>query len=417
MTCLKYINQKKMKNKILLAFCISLINIKANAQYTSDTSLVKKDFQFTFITPLGSNGALAHKCVNRISLNMIAGISGGIEGLELGGFCNVVRKNVYGIQLAGFSNSVLGDVNGLQGAGFVNYSGGKLTGLAGSGFCNVNLGKTKGGQISGFANYNGDSLYGVQMSGFANCNLGNFKGIQTSGFVNYNHKQFYGLQGSGFVNVCGNDLKGAQLAGYANITKGNVEGMQASGFVNVAKKVKGIQLGIINVADSIDGISIGFLNIVKKGLHQIEISSDEMRFTNLAIRTGTHKFFNVFDAGFTSRKGGLLWHFGYGIGTSIKLSEKFRTECILSAHHLSQGLMYFGTSEQYKLYIGVDYKISSKIHLAAGPTFNLYLGDALLPAYEKTYSNVAPYSMLNQTNSYGYNYKAWIGGKIALRFF
>ncbi len=406
-----------MINRFFLTVSAVGLSLLSIAQVPADSGYLRRDFQFTFVTPMGTNGIQSHKCINRVSINLFGGVSAGLEGIEVGGFSNVVRKNVHGIQLAGFSNAVFGNVTGLQGAGFVNYSGGDFFGLAGAGFCNVNLGKTTGGQFSGFANYNGDSLYGAQMSGFANCNLGDFKGIQASGFVNFNRKNFIGLQGAGFVNVSGGQFKGAQLAGFANLNRGNIEGVQASGFVNVAKKVKGAQVGFINIADSIDGVSIGFLSVVKNGLHQVEFSADEMGFTNMAIRTGTHKFYNVFEAGFTSRNGGLLWHMGYGIGSSVKINDKFRADAVLSSHHVSKGLLYAGTSELYKLYLGVEYKIAPKMHLAAGPTFNLYLGDALLPAFEKTYSKIAPYTLLNETNTNGFNYKAWVGGKIAIRFF
>jgi len=403
-----------MIRQIITVAIITLFVLTAKAQ--QGDSLINRDFQFTFITPLGTNGIMAHKYCNKVSINVLAGVSGGIEGVEVAGFSNVVRRNMRGIQLAGFSNAVLGHVNGIQGAGFVNYSGGNLQGLAASGFCNVNIGKTKGAQVAGFINYNGDSLYGLQSSGFANCNWGPLTGGQLAGFVNFNRKSFQGVQAAGFANVCGHHLKGAQLAGFVNFASGNIEGVQAAGFLNVAKKVKGAQLGVINVADSIDGLAIGFLSIVKNGLHQVEVSADEMRFSNVSIRTGTHKFYNVFEAGFSSRQNGLLWHMGYGAGTSFKLTEKLRSDVVLSAHHVSKGLLYNGTSELYKLYVGVEYKLGSKMHLAAGPTFNLYLGDALLPAFEQTYSKIAPYTLLNETNANGFNYKAWIGGRLAIRF-
>ena len=223
-------------------------------QDKTDSTVIQKDFQFTFITPLGTNGTNAPKCVNKLSLNLLAGIAYGVDGIELGGFMNVVRRDVKGIQLAGFANSVFANVKGIQGAGYFNYAGGNLLGVQASGFTNVNLGKTTGGQFAGFVNYNGDSLYGAQLSGFANCNVGDLKGAQLAGFANYNHRSFYGLQGSGFVNVNRGNMKGAQLAGFGNLCFGDMEGMQVSGFMNVAKKVKGAQIGLLNVADSVDGV-------------------------------------------------------------------------------------------------------------------------------------------------------------------
>jgi hypothetical protein len=152
-------------------------------------------------------------------------------------------------------------------------------------------------------------------------------------------------------------------------------------------------------------------------VHQLEVSSDELFYTNLSIRTGGHRFYNVFTSGFSPRNGTTLWHIGYGVGTSFRIKERFRSDVTLSAQHVSNGLFCYGTSELCKLYIGAEYKLSKKCHIAAGPTFNLYFGDMYLQDFETKYNNFAPYSFLNETNSAGFNFKAWVGGKIAIRFF
>ncbi|MES2680943.1 MAG: hypothetical protein V4635_13710 [Bacteroidota bacterium] len=371
-----------------------------NAQTETKEEPKERPFQLTLITPLGTNGIESHKTVNKVSLNIFGGVAGGVNGLELGGFANVDIKNVKGLQMAGFTNVVLRDVKGAQFAGYLNYSGGNFTGAAFSGLSNINLKNLRGAQFTGFFNLNKDSLVGAQFAGFCNTNFGNLRGGQFSGYFNYNHR----------------NLKGAQLAGFGNINAGDVEGAQVSGFFNYAKKVKGFQLAFINIADSVEGASIGFLNIVKKGLHQVEISADELFYTNVSVRTGVHRFYNIFSAGVSPRSGALLWHIGYGIGTSLKVNENLRSDIAVSAQHVSSGLFYHATSELYKVYIGMEYKLRSKCYLAAGPTFNMYFGDALLPAYAKTYSKVAPYSLLNETNSEGFNFKGWIGAKVAIRF-
>jgi hypothetical protein len=360
----------------------------------------ERPFQLTFIPPIGTNGIECIRTTNRVSLNVLGGLNKGLNGLELGVFANVLLKDMKGVQMAGFTNVVLGNSKGAQMAGYVNYSGGSFEGGAFSGFANVNRGKLTGGQFAGFCNVNLDSL----------------KGGQLAGFCNYNHRQVKGLQGSGFANLAMGGVQGAQLSGFANLAAGDVKGVQASAFFNYAKKVKGLQLGIINIADSVDGASIGLLNLVRKGLHQAEVSVDELFYANLAFRTGTYRFYNVFSAGATSRPGGFSWNIGYGIGTSAKITEKLRTDITVSAHHVSNGLFYHGTSEMYRVYLGVEYKLADKCFIAAGPTFNLYFSDALLPAYDKTYSKMTPYSLFNETNSEGFNFKGWIGAKIAIRF-
>lgn len=362
-------------------FSLSLLTAQTDS---SNAKELHRNFAFTFITPLGTNGMDSWRTVNKVSINLFAGTARGVEGIEVGGFANVTLK----------------DMNGAQGAGFVN----------------AVLGNVKGSQMAGFANYCGGDTKGAAFAGFANANLGNLHGGQFAGFCNYNQKNAKGFQGSGFANVNLGDIKGGQVAGFANVAK-NVDGLQASGFINCAKKVKGAQIGFLNIADSVDGASIGFLSIVRHGLHQLEVSSDELFYTNLSIRTGGHGFYNIVTTGFSPKDGTTLWHVGYGVGTSFKMNERFRSDITLSAQHVSKGLFCYGTSELYKLYIGAEYKLSKKCHIAAGPTFNVYFGDTYLQDFGTKYSNVAPYSLLDETNSSGFNFKAWVGGKIAIRFF
>lgn len=387
-------------SKLFLTVAI-FFAISFNAQTKDSTNKDKeRAFQLTLVTPIGTNGIESIHTINKVSLNIFAGVEAGVNGIELGGFVNVDLKNVIGAQFAGFTNVVLGNVTGAQFSGFTNYSGGDFTGAAFSGFTNANMGTLKGVQFAGFNNFNKNNAIGGQMAGFCNTNFGNLTGGQIAGYFNYNHK----------------NLKGLQVSGFGNITVGDVEGAQISGFFNYAKKVKGVQFSFINIADSVDGVSVGFLNIIKKGLHQVEVSADELFYGNVSIRTGTHRFYNIFTAGASPSGSGLLWNIGYGVGTSVKINEKLRADLNISAQHISKGLFYFATSELYKVYIGVEYKIADKFYLAAGPTFNMYFGDALLPAFASTYNKVPPYSLLNETNSDGFNFKGWIGAKVAIRF-
>ncbi|MFM7022286.1 MAG: hypothetical protein ACKOXB_04855 [Flavobacteriales bacterium] len=352
--------------KTLFILFVCNLFLAANLFAQDSTKLKNTYFQLTLIPPLGTNGWESFKTTNNVSVNIFAGVSGGLNGVEAGGFSNII----------------LHDVKGVQGAGFAN----------------VTL----------------NNLYGCQGSGFANVNLGEAKGAQLAGFVNYNQKKFIGVQGSGFANLALKNFKGAQLAGFANIVKDSLQGVQVSGYFNYAKYVKGAQIGFINVADSVDGISLAFLSIVKKGLHQLEISADELFYTNLAVRTGTSRFYNVFGLGFGTSNKDFLWNYSYGIGTSLKVNDKWNGDVLLSAQHISKNGFHFGASELYKLYIGAEYRIAKKFTLAAGPTFNLLLTDNLLT---DDYASIAPYSMMNYNTSSDFNLKAWVGGRVALRFF
>lgn len=391
-----------MKTKFILAFGLMFgMGQLLKAQQTMAKDSLVRDFQVTFITPLGTNGIDAYKYTNRFSFNVFAGVSGGTRGLEFGGFINVDNGNVYGVQGAGFLNAVRRDVEGFQGAGFVNANGGSLQGIS----------------CAGFGVFNKGDVKGAQLSGFCNTALGKLKGAQLSGFANFNRDSLNGLQGAGYVNVNLGYVNGLQAAGFLNVARGDVKGAQISGFANIARKVKGIQLGFINIADSVDGASIGYLSIIKKGLHRVEFSSDELFRANASFISGNHLFHNVFSTGFSPSGKKMIWQIGYGCGTSFYVAPKWRTELSLSMHHVSRGLLYHGTSELYRFYAGMEWKLADKIHLAAGPTFNVYLGDALLPDYSGSYKNIAPYALLDETSTYGFNYKAWVGFKASIRFF
>lgn len=364
---------------------IALFFAFAGANLTAQSDEKERPFQFTFVTPLGTNGIYSHKTTNNISINLLAGVSRGVNGCEVGTLANVVLKDVNGAQFVGFANVVLGHVHGGQFAGYLNFSGSNVRGVQFAGLGNICHGELHGGQFA---------------AGF-NINRGGGKGIQVAGHT----------------NVMAGDFKGTQVACGANIATGDLDGSQISVGFNYARKVKGLQIGFINVADSVEGATIGFLNFVKKGVHQIEVSGDEVFYTNLSYRTGTKAFYNIFSLGMRPGSKDNVWQMGYGVGSSFRLKEKWNGEIGLTAHHVSTGDFYWGTSELYRLYVGVEYKVAKKFTIAAGPTFNLYVSDELIPDYATKQKNMLPYYGLDHSTSNDFNLKGWIGGKIALRFF
>ncbi|PBQ33446.1 hypothetical protein CNR22_17235 [Sphingobacteriaceae bacterium] len=365
---------------------IAIGSAKSQKQDTTSTrskEYKERAFSLTFVSPIGTNGLDCYKVSNHVSINILAGVSRGVKGFEAGTLANVTLKDMEGAQFAGFANVVLGNVHGAQFSSYFNYCGKDLKGAGFAGLCNFGLGELHGGQFSAGVNINRKGGKGVQLASWTNVILG--------------------------------DFKGAQIAVGTNVALGTLDGAQI-GMVNVAKKVKGVQVGFVNVADSVDGAAIGFLNIIKHGKHQVEISGDELFYANLSYRAGTDAFYNIFTAGFKPGSKDDLWHFGYGAGTSFKIKEKLKGEINATAHHVSTGGFYWGTSELIRLYCGVEYKIAKKISVAAGPTFNLYMSDALLSDYD-TKKNIPAYHMFNRTTSDDFNVKGWVGGRVALRFF
>lgn len=369
---------------------ITLITLVLSASLNSQTDSIQKNndkeraFQLTFVSPIGTNGLDCYKYTNHFSLNILAGVSKGLNGFEAGTLANVILKDVNGVQFAGFTNVVLGSVNGVQFASYFNYCGKDLKGVTFAGLGNVGLGELHGGQFSAGFNFNRKGGHGVQVAAHTNVVLGNFKGTQ--------------------------------VACIANIATKNIDGAQISAGVNYAKKVKGIQVGLINIADSVDGASIGFLNFIKHGKHQLEFSADELFYTNISYRTGTSSFYNIFSAGYKPGSKDNVWHFGYGAGTSFKLKNKLWADISVTSHHINTNGFSWGTSELTRLYCGVEYKFAKKLSVAAGPTFNFYISDALLSKYNSNKTDIVPYHSFSRTTNDNFNVKGWIGGRIAIRF-
>ena len=418
---------------------INTINVK-------DT--FNRNFQASLIPFLGTNGLLSGNVYNKYSINIFGGYSRGSSLLELGGFFNVDREKVTGAQLAGFFNLVGDSVKGAQLAGFFNVTGKQVNGLQAAGFFNANVGNMNGVQLAGFLNTNVGTTKGFQGAGLANLNVKSVNGISAAGLLNANRFSVAGAQIAGLLNVCADTLAGASIAGLMNLNWYSKKSVEVSGLVNGARRgqnnlqisglvnstakgstmlqiatlvnrahtLKGVQIGLFNYSDSASGVPIGLFSFVKKGLHQIEVYSDELFYANIGLRTGVNGFYNVSSIGFQPNSKQTLWQFGYGFGTSFKIKNKLRGDVTATAHHVSSGKFYFGTSELYKFYAGVEYKFAKKISLAFGPTFNLYWSDELLPDYESTYSNIAPYYSFNKALAYDFNLKGWFGAKLALRF-
>lgn len=308
--------------------------------------------QVSILPGMGTNGMEAGNYTNNVSFNIIAGYNGGVEGLELGGFSNTIKKDVLGLQFAGFSNQVMGQVTGIQGAGFSNFNkkGGNAVQMAG--FVNTNLGATNGIQGAGFSNLVKGEFNGLQMSGFSNVVTGNALGIQGSGFSNVVTGDLQGLQVSGFSNVVTDSLVGIQGTGFVNISKSYIQGLQVAGFVNASKeldgyqfsgfanatgKLNGMQVGFINIADTVErGAPIGFLSIVKKGYHKVELSANETMNANLTFKTGVKGFYNILNAGIRPLPNNkLVWSYGYGIGSMAQMSDKWAFNTDLIFNHVN----------------------------------------------------------------------------------
>lgn len=189
---------------------------------------LRRRFQLSFLPKIGTNRGLDAKVENDFSINILAGQSAAVRGVELAGLGNFTKKRVRGVQAAGLFNLVKGSAAGIQLAGLFNQTADTLSGVQAAGLVN------SAGQIDGFA-------------------------VQTAGLVNFSGKEsaFEGVQIGGVLNVA-NEINGVQVSGIVNKAR-RVRGHQI-GLFNSAKKMRGLQIGLFNQSKDLRGLQIGLIN-------------------------------------------------------------------------------------------------------------------------------------------------------------
>ncbi len=110
--------------KFALLFLALYLQMSSHSQTPGKDSVALRTsvFHLSFVTPVGTNGMDSWNTINKISVNLIAGCSGGVDGAEFSGFGSLIRTDVKGFQGAGFANAVLGKTEGAQFAGFSNFT-------------------------------------------------------------------------------------------------------------------------------------------------------------------------------------------------------------------------------------------------------------------------------------------------------
>ncbi|MEL7001407.1 MAG: hypothetical protein AAFN93_01595 [Bacteroidota bacterium] len=338
-----------------------LVNTNISAQDTED-KVSKMPAQITFLYPLGSNGIRSYEVVNNLSINVLAGISGGVDGVEVGGLANFSRGDIRGSQFAGLVNSSLGDLNGVQAAGLVNFNKGHID--------------------------------GVQVAGLVNSGLKTVRGAQIAGLVNAPVKDIDGIQVAGLVNVGLGNVNGSQISGLANVAVKRVTGSQI-GLVNYTGKLKGFQIGLINVADSVeDGAGFGLITYYRNGYHRFEIGATETFYANVSFKSGVEKFYLIYTVGFKTENNRSFWAPGVGFGTLFKLNNKlaFNTDFIASQVNEDE----WWTNELNMLNtmkVNFAYDLNDRLSFYGGPTFNVVVsgirdrennvvGDSFSPSWD-----------------------------------
>jgi len=436
---------------------------------------VFRKVQFSFLPFLSTNKFFTGNAANDYSINVIAGYTQEVRIVEFGGVQNIVRNNVRYGQFAGVGNIVGGSFTGFQAAGVYNITSKSFTGAQTAGVFNIAGKNVDGVQIAGVWNIARDSIQGCQVAGVFNT-AKSLEGSQISGVLNIAKNDAGSCQVAGVTNIADGKFEGPQIAGVNNVsssidgtqiggvvnTANEVSGVQIAGVLNVASKLdgvqiaevmnyahdcdgvqiaqvmnyadefdgvqiscclnkatffKGFQISLLNLADSCKGTPIGLFSYVKNGYHKVDLSADEIFYSNITFRTGVKYFHNLIIAGI--RPDNFikpLWTVGYGLGTTFGNENSLLFDIDLSVQRISKGKFSLSANDLYKFYFGFDKKIFSNTSLAIGITYNLFISDTKASGYKSTFDNLAPYTLSNTTKSNGLNLKTWIGCKVALRF-
>ncbi len=378
-------------------FIIGAIALTSLSSFSQEDSTLTRATQVSFIYPIGTNGVDATKYTNNFSFNVLYGLNGGLNGVEIGGLVNSNIGAVNGAQFAGIANINGATAHGFMGAGIANVIKDSSNSISGAGIANVCGGNFVGLQMAGIANAVKGDFLGGQMSGIANFNHGDFKGAQLSGIANTSTGNFYGLQGSGIANFVGGDLQGAQV-----------------GLVNRARKIKGFQLGLINVANDFEsGVPLGLISYVKNGYHAVELAGGDAVYGNLNFKLGVEKLYNIYKIGFAPNGSEQYFTYGLGLGSKLNFTEKFGLSIEGSASHIVHQNFNPRLDMLNKLDVNFRYALGDHFDLFAGPSFNVYLSQHD-PETESSALNV-PYSLFthNWGNGEGQTYM-WLGANAGI---
>jgi hypothetical protein len=417
---------------------------------TNIKDTIYKKYQVSFVPMIGTNLRLSGNVINDYSFNILGGYSRGtrraelaglfnidredagvvqvaglvnavggkMDGVQVGGLFNLVRKKVNGVQLSGLANISWDTVNAFQAAGLFNFTRRYNNSFQLAGLFNTSLDYSEGVHVAGLFNTSFKSHKGLQISGLVNTVIGNLEGVQVSSLINVATISVDGFQYATVLNFAGGNVNGLQLSGLINFTGKEIVGVQFAPILNYATKVYGSQIGLFNFSDSCKGTPIGLLSYVHSGYHRLEFSADEVFYLNASLRTGTEKFHNILFAGADPEFGDtVLWTFGYGLGSSFKLNNKFLLDVDLTSQQVNNGEVGPKINLINKLHVGFEYKVSKGIHLNTGPVLSAQVTNPEFQEYPDIFSKIKPQFIYDKDLDKDLNLRMWLGWKVGLRFF
>ncbi|WP_257666535.1 hypothetical protein [Parapedobacter tibetensis] len=225
--------------------------------------------------------------------------------------------------------------------------------------------------VAGLSGIVRGNAYGTMISGVFNHVGNDAEGIQVAGILNHIKHHAKGVQIAGLANITG-EANGLQVAGLMN-RSGDVT-TQVAGLINIAKKVKGVQIaGLINIAEE-SKYPIGILNIIKEGEMQIGLTVDEGGSTLVALRSGGKVLYGILGIGYNFKDDEARYVLEGGIGAHLIAVKAFRVNVELVSISMTDFDDHTYNKHSFRSLAG--YRITPRVELFAGPTFNHLLFDA-----------------------------------------
>jgi hypothetical protein len=317
-----------------------ILMLSTGSLFAHEDKLRFRPFQLSFGYPLGTNGLNAFQYTNGISFNMLYGMNGGLDGVEIGSVFNYIHHDANGAQIAGVFNMIRKRSNGVF--------------------------------ISGATNLHLSSVKGVSISGGLNLGSGHSDGIFIAGGANVHLRTVDGVCIAGGVNMAMGDAEGFTVAP-VNLFFQDYFGVQI-GVVNIVGGLNGLQLGVVNiVGKDNDALPIGLVSIVKDGYYEIEFTSNELAYFNASYKMGVEKFYNTFNAGYSIHGDRKIFRYGLGIGTSRPVGYKQSVSIELGTDQVITDWNWNGAfSLINKLSLDYRLRLGRNFALVAGPSFNVY---------------------------------------------
>ena len=294
--------------KVIIAI-ILVFSVLANLTAQESDSLKTRPAQVTFAYPIGSSGMSSFKYSNNFSFNILYGLNGGVNGVEIGSLLNYNKGQVKGFQLSGVSN--------------------------------INRAYSKGILLAGISNIITDSSAGLMVSGVINYTKKNSKGFQLS-----------------TLNISANEFRGFQM-GVVNYAK-KINGVQF-GLINILSDgEKGIPMGLVSIVKNghyefeITAGEVMYSNLVYK-------MGVERFYTIYKTSYASYKNTPVYSVGLGFGRNILL-------SEKQKISVDLTTNQIFYNNDWEGNLNMLN-----KVDFNYKYNISQKFSFLIGPSFNIYL--------------------------------------------